>query len=113
MMYERKFFVRKAGFSDRVAVYFAEYRDGKYVYANSVTWEEITLQEQAEGIEAPRMLMLDPSEAQRLMDELWDCGFRPSEGTGSAGALAATQKHLEDMRKLTFDLIGRIRNGTS
>ena len=37
-----------------------------------------------------------------LMDDLWQCGLRPSEGTGSAGALAATQKHLDDMRKLVF-----------
>lgn len=42
-------------------------------------------------------------EAQELMDDLWTCGLRPSEGSGSAGALAATQKHLEDMRKLVFD----------
>ena len=41
-------------------------------------------------------------DAQRFMDDLWECGLRPSEGTGSAGALAATQKHLEDMRKLVF-----------
>lgn len=41
--------------------------------------------------------------AQQLMDDLWVCGLRPSEGTGSAGALAATQKHLEDMRKLVFE----------
>lgn len=40
--------------------------------------------------------------AQRLMDELWQCGLRPSEGTGSAGAMAATQRHLEDMRTLVF-----------
>lgn len=41
--------------------------------------------------------------AQKLMDELWDAGLRPSEGSGSAGAMAATQKHLEDMRKLVFE----------
>lgn len=41
--------------------------------------------------------------AQELMDDLWRCGLRPTEGTGSAGALAATQRHLEDMRKLVFD----------
>lgn len=42
------------------------------------------------------------TEAQTLMDTLWECGLRPSEGTGSAGALAATQRHLEDMRSLVF-----------
>lgn len=42
---------------------------------------------------------------QVLMDELWDRGFRPSEGLGSAGALAATQQHLEDMRRIAFRYI--------
>lgn len=45
---------------------------------------------------------LDLDRAQELMDELWNCGLRPTEGTGSAGALAATQRHLDDMRKLVF-----------
>ena len=45
-------------------------------------------------------LMLE--EAQELMDSLWQVGLRPSEGTGSAGSLAATQKHLEDMRWLVM-----------
>ncbi len=40
--------------------------------------------------------------AQKLIDDLWDCGLRPSEGTGSAGCLQATQKHLEDMKKIVF-----------
>ncbi len=48
------------------------------------------------------MVTIDPQAAQGLMDSLWDCGLRPSEGSGSAGALAATQRHLEDMRRLVF-----------
>lgn len=50
-------------------------------------------------------LSLRSDEVQELMDNLWRIGFRPSEGTGSAGALAATQKHLEDMRKIAFDVL--------
>lgn len=46
---------------------------------------------------------LDDRGAQFLMDRLWECGLRPTEGSGSAGSLAATQKHLEDMRALVFD----------
>jgi len=38
--------------------------------------------------------------AQELIDNLWDCGLRPSEGSGSAGAMLATQRHLQDMRSL-------------
>lgn len=47
-------------------------------------------------------LTLEYHEAQMLMDSLWDAGLRPTEGTGSAGAMAATQKHLEDLRTLVF-----------
>jgi hypothetical protein len=43
--------------------------------------------------------------AQTLMDDLWNCGLRPTEGSGSAGAFAAQGKHLEDMRKIVFDKI--------
>jgi len=40
--------------------------------------------------------------AQNLIDELWQCGLRPTEGTGSAGSLKATQNHLSDLRKIVF-----------
>jgi hypothetical protein len=56
-----------------------------------------------EGTIANDSLQLTQTEAQRLMDELWTCGLRPSEGSGSAGAVAATQEHLKDMRRLVFE----------
>jgi len=46
---------------------------------------------------------LEDIAAQVLMDDLWSCGIRPSEGTGSAGAFKAQGAHLEDMRKLVFE----------
>ncbi len=52
-------------------------------------------------------LSLRMDEAQRLVDELWDAGLRPSEGSGSAGSLAATQKHLLDMRMIAFAALAR------
>jgi len=58
---------------------------------------------------AEPLFSLTPSETQELMDNLWQLGFRPSEGTGSAGALKATQDHLEDMRKLVFDFLADTR----
>lgn len=42
------------------------------------------------------------TQAQKLMDSLWDCGLRPSAGAGSAGAMDAVQVHLQDMRALVF-----------
>lgn len=47
-------------------------------------------------------LLLSTNSAQMLMDELWNCGIRPSEGTGSAGSLAATERHLKDLQRLVF-----------
>lgn len=63
--------------------------------------EEINL-----SAERAPTLSLAPDEAQQLMDELWHCGLRPSEGTGSAGALAAVQAHLADTRKLVAKAFG-------
>lgn len=55
------------------------------------------------GVKKESLFKLSRETAQILIDDLWNCGFRPSEGSGSAGALAATQRHLEDMRKLVFE----------
>lgn len=45
-------------------------------------------------------IIMDDKTSQILMDDLWSCGVRPTEGQGSAGAMAATTKHLGDMRTL-------------
>lgn len=44
--------------------------------------------------------------AQMLMDELWNCGVRPSNGEGSVGQIGAIKSHLEDMRTIAFSKIG-------
>jgi len=51
-------------------------------------------------------MQLSPEAAQQLMDQLWQAGLRPTEGTGSAGSLAATQKHLDDMRAIVGQQLG-------
>jgi hypothetical protein len=55
-----------------------------------------------EGVETAPTFSLRVDEAQQLMDELWRVGLRPSAGSGSAGAMAAVQAHLADMRALVF-----------
>lgn len=55
-----------------------------------------------EGVMTPPMLQFDMVAAQRLMDELWHCGLRPTEGSGSAGQSAAMQNHLADLRAIAF-----------
>lgn len=67
-------------------------------YISDVVFTEVS--EAAERPHSP--LFLENEEAQALIDSLWNCGFRPTEGTGSAGSLKATENHLHDMRKIAF-----------
>ncbi len=55
-----------------------------------------------EGAIPPVVVSLSSIEAQALMDWLWKAGLRPTEGSGSVGALAATERHLKDMQTLVF-----------
>lgn len=68
--------------------------------AQPVVMSEITRENEA--MSTTPVLSMNPETAQGLMDSLWECGLRPSEGAGSAGALAATQKHLDDMKRIAF-----------
>lgn len=81
-----------------IDLWLAEKRGGETFAVTLLTMEQIK-----DGAILPECpLKLEPNTAQQLMDSLWECGLRPSEGSGSAGALAATQRHLEDMRTLVF-----------
>ena len=79
-----------------VSIYVDCEDNGKVFSAKPIEFKQRELYE-ADG---EPYLEISKHTAQKLIDDLWDCGLRPSEGSGSAGQLAATQKHLEDMRKL-------------
>ena len=51
---------------------------------------------------------LRDDEVQSLMDQFWTLGFRPSEGTGSAGALKQAENHIESLKKIAFALVERV-----
>lgn len=79
-------------------LYVEERPGGQFFRASSMNMEP---DEPDNFVTAPSF-SLHPEQAQALMDQLWTCGLRPSEGSGSAGSLAATERHLEDMRKLAM-----------
>lgn len=58
------------------------------------------------GLETRPSFRVNEEAAQSLMDGLWRAGLRPTEGSGSAGSLAATQDHLKDMRRIAFQTLG-------
>lgn len=72
----------------------------KVIQVPKFEWE--TFDEAKHGYEIQPAFKLFQEDAQRFMDELWDCGLRPTAGAGSAGQLSSTLKHLEDMRALVF-----------
>jgi len=97
-MMNSKFFMERVDYGRRIGLSWIT-SDGKS-RASEFVYEPIK-----EGEYSPPLALLSMNEAQNLMDELWQCGMRPTEGRGSAGSLAATQEHLEDMRKLAFHKI--------
>ena len=42
---------------------------------------------------------------QRLMDELWNCGVRPSDAKWPKGEINAMTTHLKDMRTIAFNCL--------
>lgn len=55
----------------------------------------------------PADFYLDHEAAQRLLDDLWNMGLRPSD-IGTVGHLKAVERHLEDMRKIAFSFLNRV-----
>jgi len=96
---------RKNGFGSHIHIAVMGYnRDGSINVATKLDVEKMP-----EGSILDPLLQIDVNQAQRLMDDLWECGIRPSEGSGSAGSLAATERHLADMKKIAFSLLERSR----
>jgi len=80
---------------------------GLYIRDNGALLAEISGKVVTEpGCWTPPSLSLTEDQAQYLMDQLWNCGLRPTEGEGSPGALAALERHLEDMRAIAFHKLG-------
>lgn len=71
---------------------------GSFSYMRPCTMDVVV----EDGLYLEPAMVIGMDSAQPLMDELWNCGLRPTEWSGSAGSLAATQRHLEDMRTLVF-----------
>lgn len=63
---------------------------------------DIVFHQKEEGEMLSPSLVIDGDSAQQLMDDLYRCGIRPSEASGSVGQLSATERHLKDMQRIVF-----------
>ncbi len=78
-----------------------EERDGKYLEAKSKL--EMVERELFSTDGFDNTFHVSDEAAQALLDDLWAAGYRPSNGNGHEGQLAATKDHLADMRKIAFN----------
>ena len=67
---------------------------------------DVTMKKVKSNVAVSPTVSIGIDEAQTLMDDLWAAGLRPTEGSGSAGSLRATERHLNDMRKIVFKKLG-------
>lgn len=84
------------GRSYAIYAYTVNRKSGQLSVGQPVTFSPLD-----ENVKAQETMLIPHERAQRLMDELWKAGVRPSD-IGTPGHLAAVQYHLEDMRKLIF-----------
>lgn len=109
MVHDLRIFVQPVPWDYNVEVLIAgtNVRTGKRAYVPKLDWIEVV----EPGLSYGPTLRLTMETSQILMDDLWKCGLRPSEGTGSAGSLKATENHLKDMQQLVWKLIPKaLRN---
>lgn len=74
--------------------------NGKNIASN------ITFSKREDGLLYDPALRIDAHSAQVLMDELWQCGLRPTAGKQSEGIITAQQRHLDDMRAIVSKKLG-------
>lgn len=98
---EPELMARRDDWSGGISIYMRQRTTG----IGEVVAACVTMVKHEPGQIAEPMLRLGIQQAQQLIDELWQCGLRPTEGVGSAGSLAATERHLKDMQMVAMGLL--------
>lgn len=99
---ELSFFVCKNGRNNAIDFYISYwYKRNNCADALPVQFKKTELY-----TEINPLISVNENEAQKLMDQMWSVGIRPSNGEGSVGQLAATENHLNDMRSIVAKYTG-------
>jgi len=88
---------RKNPWLNKVEILLIDKVKGGMAIATDVVFKRLS-----EGEIINPTMTIEGDAAQELMDELWTCGIRPTQGQGSAGQLSATERHLKDMQRIVF-----------
>lgn len=76
-------------------IYISEEVNGVFYFADALT---LTKSDRFTYVEPS--VRLSEEQAQKLTNDLWIAGYRPSSGAPSTGQIEATNKHLNDMRRI-------------
>jgi len=94
-----EFMARREEWDLGISLYARQVYEGHKTHvAQAMVMEEI----EDGALHTVPFIRIDIEQGQQLIDELWRCGLRPSEGSGSTGMLKSTQDHLADMRTIVF-----------
>ncbi len=72
--------------------------------------EPLAFVEEDSAVYTPPVFVLYETDAQSLMEDLWNMGLRPSQLEDYVGELKATKRHLQDYRNLVDKLMGERKN---
>jgi len=101
-----KVHVEKRFYADGIAIHIFERLPSGEV--SLLSGLQFTTHKEAEIVEPQEAIIMPVEVAQELIDNLWQCGLRPSEGSGSAGSLKATESHLKDLQEFSRRLFGMV-----
>ena len=103
-----KIYITQNEWVDEYAVYIVEEgMNGKQYVAKPMTLEfkeHNPAESEEPSIRISRVYGRETNFLQAFSDALAKCGYEPKSVEENKGELKATKYHLEDLRKLTFDL---------
>lgn len=89
---------RNFGRGFELHLYTCDGDDGLASVAEPITFRKVD--DPTGAHDTPAAVTLDHRQAQALADQLWEAGFRPTQGQQSEGQHGAMNAHLQDMRHM-------------
>lgn len=108
MVEQTAIFIQRGVRCDGLSVFIDRLATGERWTATPLNFTKVELYA-ADGLPT---FNLSNKETQHLMDQLWDCGLRPTAEVGTTKQVGALKNHLADLQKLVFKYDTKIKKGT-
>jgi len=98
-----KIYLQTSPMFDGIGLYGIEESEKYRAIAEPLVLRTILKGTEEEGFSHSPFVNISNASAQHLLNQLWNLGFRPSDGVASTGQLESLKNHLEDMRLIVGD----------